>query len=93
MEVTVNYFPRFNEKTETRVSADSFDPALVKLNSVNMVINFCDSVYGNKNIAANDSGKYANLVSRVIRYRFQHGYTWYHFGHNYIAKLVGTHAQ
>ena len=88
MEVTVSKFPRFNEKLETRVSSDKFDPALASLNSVDMFINFCDSVYGSKTIAANDSGKYANLVSRVIRYRFQHGYTWYHFGHNYIAKLV-----
>ena len=88
MEVTVNYFPRFNEQLETIVSSDRFDPTLAKINSVDVFINFCDSVYGAKKIAATDSGKYANLVSKVIRYRFQHGYTWYHFGHNYVAKLL-----
>lgn len=88
MEITVNYFPRFNEKLETRVSDDKFDPALSKINSVDVFINFCDSLYGSKYIASADSGKYANLISEVIQYRFQHGYTWYHFGHNYIANLA-----
>ena len=88
MEVTVSKFPRFNEQLETRSSKDTFDPSLEKINSTAVFINFCDSVYGAKNIAPKDSGVYANLVSRVIRYRFKHGYTWYHFGHNYIAKLL-----
>lgn len=88
MEITVNYFPRFNEQPETRVSTDQFDPSLARISSINNFIGFCDSVYGNSKIGTTDSGAYATLVSRVTRYRFQHGYTWYHFGHNYVAKIL-----
>ena len=35
-----------------------------------------------------DSGRYANMVARVIKYRFVHGYTWYHLGQNYMATIL-----
>jgi hypothetical protein len=88
MEATVIFFPRFNKQPGVKYSSDKFDPSLSRLNSVEGFISFCDSVYGSETIAPKDSGTYANLVSRVIRYRFQHGYTWYHLGHNYIATLL-----
>lgn len=88
MEITVRQFPRFNSQLETRISNDKFDQSLSRINSVKSFTNFCDSIYGAKQIAVKDSGVYANLVNRVILYRFQHGYTWYHFGHNYLAKLI-----
>jgi hypothetical protein len=88
MEVTVKFFPRFKENSVTGYSSDIVDPSLSRLNSVDKFIGFCDSVFGKEMKSHSDSAQYANLVSKVIRYRFEHGYSWYRFGHNYIAKLV-----
>jgi len=88
MEVTVNLYPRFDNQYESRATKEKYEPAMGRLNSIEKFNTFCDSVYGSSKIAQQDSGMFANLVSRVIQYRFIHGYTWYHFGHNYIAKLL-----
>src|SRR6187399_3247494 len=92
-EITVLLFPKFNEQPPIVVSEENFDPGLARLNSVSTFIDFCDSLYGSEKIASADSGVYTNIVSYVLRYRFFHGYTWYHLGHNYIANIFarGTH--
>ena len=87
-EITVLLFPKFNEQPPSIVSEENFDPGLARLNSVSTFIDFCDSLYGSEKIASADSGVYANIVSYVLRYRFFHGYTWYHLGHNYVAKIL-----
>ena len=87
-EITVLFFPRFNIQPKAVVSEEKYDPSLSRLNSVETFVTFCDSLYGSDKIAANDSDRYANIVSTVLRYRFFHGYTWYHLGHNYIAKIM-----
>lgn len=86
MELTVKLYPRFNEQLEARSLTDQFDSSLSRLNSIETFTAYCDSIYGSSKIT--DSGRYANIVNTVTRFRFQHGYTWYHFGHNYIAKIL-----
>jgi hypothetical protein len=88
MEITVFFYPHFDQQTEENNPADKHDPSLLRLNSVDKLIGYCDSLYGLTTIAQNDSGTYANIVGRVIRYRFYHGYSWYHFGSNYVATLL-----
>ncbi len=91
MEVTVYISPRFNKKLETKNFDDPYDKydlSLARLNSIESLAMFCDSVYGSASILPGDSGRYANLVSHTVRNRFQHGYTWYRFGHNYVAALL-----
>jgi hypothetical protein len=80
--------PTFNKHPEEVVHQEKFDPSLNRLNSLSTFEAYCDSVYGNESIAIMDSGNYANIVSRTIRYRFVHGYSYYKFGHNYIATLL-----
>ena len=87
-EMTALFFPRYNERPPYQVGIEKFDPALSRLNSVETFINFCDSLYGGTIIAPSDSGVYAGIVGTVLRYRFVHGYTYYHWGHNYIATLL-----
>ena len=86
MELTVKLYPRFNEQLEARSFNDQYDPSLARLDNVKKFTAFCDSLYGSNEIS--DSAKYANIVNTATRFRFQHGYTWYHFGHNYIAKIL-----
>jgi hypothetical protein len=91
MEVTVYIAPRFSKKLEMKNfddPYDEYDPSLARLNSVKRFAGFCDSLYGSVNILPGDSGRYARLVSHTIRNRFQHGYTWYRFGHNYVAAML-----
>lgn len=88
LEVTVHYFPRYNKQPGYYLGTESFDPSLSRLNSINTLIDFCDSLNGGQKIKPTDSAQYANMVARVIRYRFVHGYTWYHLGHNYVATLL-----
>ena len=88
MEITVFFYPHFDQQVEVKNPTDKYDPSLLRLNSVEKFIGYCDSVYGWPDIAKNDSGTYANIVGRTIRYRFYHGYSWYHFGSNYVATLL-----
>lgn len=88
LEVTIYFFPRFNKQPAYYLGKESFDPSLGRLNSLNTFINFCDSLNSGPLIKSGDSARYANTVARVIRYRFVHGYTWYHLGHNYVATLL-----
>lgn len=87
-EMTALFFPRYNEQPPYEVGIEKFDPTLSRLNSVEAFIHFCDSLYGSTTIASSDSGVYAGIVGTVLRYRFVHGYTYYHLGHNYIATLL-----
>lgn len=66
-------------------SNEWFDPSLTRLNSIEKLKTFCDSVYGNASIAETDSGYYANLVGKVLRLRFYHGYSYYNLGQNFLG--------
>lgn len=88
LEIVNMMYPDFTEKPDVYVGYEKYDPSLNRLNSMESVTAFCDSLYGSAEIAPSDSGLYANIVSRVIRYRFVHGYSWYRLGHNYVATLL-----
>ncbi len=62
-----------------------FDPSLMRLNSMDKLESYCDSVFGKPIISTADSAKYANLVGFVLRYRFYHGYSYYKLGQNFIG--------
>lgn len=88
MEVTVSLFPKFSDQPDTRFSSDLFDPNLQRINSVNSLTALSDSIMGSPISSPADSADYANIVGKIIRFRFKHGYSYYNFGHNYVAKLA-----
>jgi len=70
---------------------EDFDPSLFRLNSVETLINYCDSIYDFRhgNAAGKDFEKnYTSIVSSVLRKRFYHGYSYYGLKTNYMAFLV-----
>ncbi len=67
--------------------AEEFDPSLQRLNSMNKISAYCDSVYRSE-IASRGSvpeSFYPELVSAVVRKRFYHGYSVYGLNSNYMA--------
>lgn len=65
--------------------AEWFDPSLLRLNSMSRLQAFCDSVYGKKEIGVDDSAYYANMVGKILRLRFYHGYSYYYLGQNFLG--------
>jgi hypothetical protein len=64
---------------------EMFDPSLMRLNNMDRLLAYCDSVYGKTEIAPQDSGQYANIVGRVLQFRFYHSYSYYRLGQNFIG--------
>lgn len=64
-------------------NAEVYDPSLIRLNNLDKMVGYCDSMYGNQQIT--DSAKYANIVGIVVRNRFFHGYSYYRLGQNFIG--------
>ena len=62
-----------------------FDPSLMRLNNMEKLQAFCDSVYGQKDIGENDSAHYANMTGKIMRLRFYHGYSYYNLGQNFLG--------
>lgn len=79
-----NKYPVYNHHEE-------YDPSLSRLNSINKLVNYCDSLYlvtvstNNEDEVKKD---YTDIVSSVVRKRFYHGYSYYGFSENYMALLL-----
>ena len=69
------------------VNGEHFDPSLSRLRSISTFAEYCDSIYGNTQIKPSDSEQYAITISRVLRERFYHGYSYYSFGQNSLASF------
>ncbi len=82
------FFKKNVPNTKISEEGEFFDSSLMRLTSVKKVIEFCDSVYGDSKIKTNDSGKYAGIMSVVLRGRFYHGYSYYGAGENSLAYLL-----
>jgi len=76
--------PVYNGKEE-------FDPALVRLNTVDKLSDYADSLYEatypKKKLLAKDE-TYPDLVTSIVRKRFYHGYSLYGFNSNYMAMAL-----
>jgi len=80
----------FDEKIAEQKRDELFDPSLFKLNSVDKVITYSDSVYHSRFGSTpnpNFEREYTQIVGNVIRNRFFHGYSYYSFENNYLAVL------
>jgi len=70
---------------------EDFDPSLQRLNTVNKLVSYCDSLYEEKmysNNGVNFEETYSDITSSVVRKRFYHGYSLYGFSNNFMAMLV-----
>lgn len=83
-------FAGLNYEKPVYNKVEEYDPSLSRLSSIDKVIVYCDSLYQVQYGAANgtDFGKnYSNIVSRLIRKRFYHGYSHYSSNDNYLSVL------
>lgn len=80
-----HFFTLSNEKHKWEV----FDPAFAnQLRSVDAVLAFTDSLATAEKFMSNTLD-YGNLLSRVIKNRFYHGYSHYSLKENWIAAVAG----
>ncbi len=63
-----------------------FDSSLSRINSIQKLINYADSI-SQKKYAAN-SLQYAMVISNVLEQRFYHGFSVYSLGNNWIAAVT-----
>jgi hypothetical protein len=76
LNITIEKEPGYNR-------IELFDPSLSRINSVQKLINYADSISENK--FADTSLQYALIVGNVLRDRFFHGFSTYSFKQNWIA--------
>jgi hypothetical protein len=70
---------------------EAYDPSLSRLNSLEKLEQYCDSIYGEKAFAGGSiefERTYTDIVSSAVRNRFFHGYSYYSINDNYLAKIV-----
>jgi hypothetical protein len=86
-----NPLTRLDYKDPVYNKMEEFDPSLARLNSIDKLVKYCDSLY--LSTVFNDNADevqrdYTNIVSSVVRKRFYHGYSYYGFGNNYLSLLI-----
>jgi hypothetical protein len=81
-----------DKEIAAQMADEDFDGSLLRLNTMDKLTNYCDSLY-----AANSTTRtYPGIVSEVIRKRFYHGYAYYNSGNNplgvFLEPIVGNGA-
>ena len=69
---------------------EEFDPALSHLNSLQSLLNYCDSVSLSKSAQSGPGSErnFSDQAAAVVRKRFYHGYSLYGFSNNYMAMMM-----
>lgn len=81
--------PGYHEPTYNLV--EEFDPSLQRLNNIEKLTAYVDSVYADKTYTNKDvefETDYPLVATQVVRKRFFHGYSLYGFGNNHVAMLA-----
>ncbi len=71
--------------------SEEFDPSLERLNSIEKLTSYCDSLYTEKvstEEVVDFEENYSAIASSVVRKRFYHGYSQYGLGNNFIAVMA-----
>jgi hypothetical protein len=68
---------------------EMFLPALKRLNSIDKIYTYTDSVYAALKLPAFDTMRYVKVVSGTIKRRFYHGLSHYSFSQNWICYVLG----
>jgi hypothetical protein len=81
-----------DKEIAAQMEDEDFDGSLLRLNTLDKLIAYCDSFYAENS----KTRSYPGIVSEVIRKRFYHGYSYYNTGNNplgvFIEPLVGNGA-
>lgn len=70
---------------------DNYDPVLIRLNSMDILESFIDSLAATQNITPDSIPDYINLADSVVRMRFYHGLQNYPYKDNWIANVLGKY--
>ena len=87
----LNPLAKLDYKVPAYNNIEEYDPSLSRLNSIDKLVTYCDSLYlitvstNNQDEIKKD---YTDIVSSVVRKRFFHGYSYYGFSSNYMALLM-----
>ncbi len=72
-----------------------YNPALLRINSIEKAISYVDSVYSTKYTSTFDTAGYVHAASKFTKEKFYHGLSRYSFSDNWIAyfgaKLFWSH--
>jgi len=82
---------RINYSTPAYDHVEEFDPHLQRLNTVDKLVSYCDSLYEEKTFSDgnfNFEEAYSDITSSVVRKRFYHGYSLYGFSNNFMAMFL-----
>lgn len=79
----------FQQEKQVSVKNELFTPGLARLNSLDKMVEYTDSLYRSKNIQGFDTAAYVHIVSRAVREKFYHGLSQYTVSENWIAYLSG----
>lgn len=71
---------------------EQFDSSMVRLNSIRKIQSYCDSIVSEemKVRSVNQQKCFSEVLARVLRYRFYHGYSFYGYKDNYFGKLFAS---
>ena len=81
-----NFFPLHLDETPQYDHREKFNPDLAYINSTDKLIAVADSTAKQSNISQGTLA-YAIVVSKIIRYRFYHGFSRYPLNENWIAAV------
>ena len=86
-----NPLTKLDHKAPVYNNFEEYDPSLSRLNSIDKLVKYCDSLYLGTVFTNNQvevERDYTNIVNSVVRKRFFHGYSFYGFSRNYMALLL-----
>lgn len=72
-----------------KTTDELFYPELRKLNSVNKIIDYTDSIYNTLALKGWDTAIYVETLSEILKKRFHHGLSNYSLSENWIAHYCG----
>ena len=86
-----NPLSKLDYKGSVYNNIEEYDPSLSRLNTIDKLVKYCDSLYLTTISTDNEEEvkrDYTDIVSAVVRKRFFHGYSYYGFSSNYMALLL-----
>lgn len=81
----------FDKKIPVKERSEEYDPSLSRLNTIELLEKYCDSIYLSSSWANTQDEvrkDYTDVVTAVVRKKFYHGYSYYRFATNYVGFLT-----